>query len=281
MKQEEFREASRRVWEQMASGWDANRHFMWESSRRVGEWLVEKLAPRPGETLLEIAAGMGDTGFVAAQLTGPHGRLISTDFSPGMVEGARRRAAEIGIRNAEFRTLDAECMELDSDSVDGVLCRWGFMLMGDPAAAFRETRRVLRPGGRLCLSVFSAPEKNPWAALPAKAMVEEGLMEPPRPGAPGIFGLSDEARLLRLLHDAGFTDPIVEEVPLSWRHDDFEGYWGFLTEVAGAIATVIGALPAEDRARARRAIEARIAPFRGEHGIELPGVTLNVAAVST
>lgn len=281
MRRDEFREASRRVWEQMASGWDTKRDYMWESSRRVGEWLVEKLAPRPGETLLEIAAGMGDTGFVAAQLIGPDGRLISTDFSPRMVEGARRRAAEMGIQNAEFQTMDAEHMELDRDSVDGVMCRWGYMLMGDPAEALRETCRVLRPGGRLCMSVFAAPEKNPWAALPAKVMVEAGLMQPPAPGAPGIFGLCDEARLLGLLEDVGFTDLVVEEVPLRWRHEDFEEYWGFLTEVAGAIATVIAALPPDGQARTREAVRGAIAPFRGERGIELPGVTLNVAAVAT
>ena len=95
--------------------------------------------------MLELAAGVGDTGFMAARLVGETGRVIITDFAPEMVAAARRRVEESGIRNVEFRVLDAERMDLETDSVDGVLCRWGYMLMIDPAAAFADTRRVLRP----------------------------------------------------------------------------------------------------------------------------------------
>jgi ubiquinone/menaquinone biosynthesis C-methylase UbiE len=80
-------------------------------------------------------------------------RLITTDFSPAMLEAARRRGAELGVANVDYRVIDAERIELHDDSVDGVLCRFWYMLMADPAAAFAETRRVLRPGGRLALAV--------------------------------------------------------------------------------------------------------------------------------
>jgi ubiquinone/menaquinone biosynthesis C-methylase UbiE len=155
------RERSRAVWNDMASGWEANREAIWDDSREVGEWLVAKLAPRPGDTVLELAAGVGDTGFAAARLVGDEGRVLTTDFALEMLAAAQRRAAELGIANTEFRILDAERMDLDTGSVDGVLCRWGYMLMIDPAAAFAETRRVLRPGGRLAFSVWGAPARNP------------------------------------------------------------------------------------------------------------------------
>ena len=71
------------------------------------------------------------------------GRLITTDFSPAMLAAARRRGAELGVANVDYRVMDAERIELDDDSVDGVLCRFGYMLMADPAAALAETRRVL------------------------------------------------------------------------------------------------------------------------------------------
>jgi ubiquinone/menaquinone biosynthesis C-methylase UbiE len=92
--------------------------------------------------VLELAAGAGDTGFAAAS---DAGRLLCTDFSPAMLDVARRRAGELGITNVEFRVLDAEHLDLDTASVDGVLCRLGYMLVADPAAALAETRRVLRP----------------------------------------------------------------------------------------------------------------------------------------
>jgi SAM-dependent methyltransferase len=72
-------------------------------------------------------------------------------------------------------------MDLDDNSVDGVLCRWGYMLMAEPAKALAESRRVLRPGGRLSLSVWGAAERNPWASVPAKALMEHTGAPPPSP----------------------------------------------------------------------------------------------------
>jgi len=278
MNRDEFQKASRTVWDNMAQGWDSNRDYMWETSKAVGLWMVESLGPQEGQTVLELAAGMGDTGFVAAKLLGPQGRLISTDFAPAMVERAERWAADLDVTNAEFRVLNAETMDLADNSVDGVLCRWGYMLMGDPAAALRETRRVLRPGGTLACSVFAGPEQNPWAALPVKALIEAELMQAPVPGSPGILALGNEERLASLVAEAGFAEHRIEEVPLTWRYPDFEAYWQFLTDVAGAIAVLIEALPAADQARAREAIGHAISDFQSASGIALPGMTLNVVA---
>ena len=221
---------------------------------------------------------MGDTEFVAAKLVGDEGLLISTDFSPAMVDGARRRADELGITNAEFYVMDAENMDLETGSVDGALCRWGYMLMSDPGLALKETRRVLKPGGRLCFSVFAGPKQNPWAALPARALIEGGFMETPAPGSPGILALGDKIYLRRLVSEAGFSDHVIEEVPIIWRHRDFEGYWRFLTEVAGAIAALIESLSQGDQAAARKAMQSAVSEFQTESEIALPGVTLNVVA---
>jgi ubiquinone/menaquinone biosynthesis C-methylase UbiE len=278
MNRDEYLQASRNVWEEMAQGWDEHRDYMWETSKAVGLWMVENLKPDGGQTVLELAAGMGDTGFVAAKLLGPEGRLISTDFAPEMVSRAERRATELGISNAEFRVLNAEAMDLESESVDGVMCRWGYMLMGDPAAALGETRRVLRSGGRLVFSVFAGPDQNPWAALPAKALIEEGLMQAPAPGSPGIMALGSRDRLENLVRGAGFAEHTIEDVPLTWRFESFDVYWQFLTEVAGAIAMLIAALPAAKQSTAREAIKRAVADFDSDSGIALPGVTLNVVA---
>jgi ubiquinone/menaquinone biosynthesis C-methylase UbiE len=88
-------------------------------------------------------------------------RLISSDFSPTMLDEARKRGAERGIENVEYEVIDAVKIELEDDSVDGVLCRFGYMLMHDAEAALAETRRVLRPGGRVAFSVWASPERNP------------------------------------------------------------------------------------------------------------------------
>lgn len=275
---DEMRVKSKAIWDEMAGGWERQSDYIWDASRPVGEWMVEKLALQPGQTILELAAGPGMTGFVAARLLGGSGRLISTDFSPPMLEVARRQAEKLGIRNAEFKVMDAERIDLDDDSVDGVLCRWGYMLMMDPARALEETRRILRPGGRLCFSVWGRPQENPWASLPGMVMVSLGKMEMPDPKAPGgIFSMSDPQDIERLLGEAGFEKFEIEPMAVEWKFSDFSEIWSFLTELAGAIALTIRGLDAESVAEVQEALEEQARSFRNE-GYVFPGVTLNVLA---
>jgi SAM-dependent methyltransferase len=180
-----FRDESLGLWDRMAAGWGRDGDSIWEASRAVGEWMVAAVHPGAGDTVLELAAGPGDTGFAAASLVGDSGRLICTDFAPEMVAVARSRGAALGLANVEYQVLDAERIELDSESVDCVLCRWGYMLMENPALALRETRRVLGSGGRLALSVWGEPADNAWASVPAAVLVNGGWLEPPSPRAPG------------------------------------------------------------------------------------------------
>jgi SAM-dependent methyltransferase len=274
----EYRKSSFDIWQKMAAGWDRRRQWMWDASRPVGEQMVAKLDPQPGQTILELAAGTGETGFAAAARLGDTGRLISTDFSPQMLDAARRRAGELGLSNVEFRVMDAERMDLADDSVDGVLCRFGFMLMADPAAALSETRRVLRAGGRLSLSVWGALEHNPWAALAGGVLVAQGHLPMPQPGEPGIFALGSEERIRELVIPAGFGTVPVEAVPVEWRFEDFEAYWSFLQEVAGVVAVVLERLTDDQRAQVRDAIESGSAGFRANGGYTMPGVALNAVA---
>ncbi len=171
-------------------------------SRRCTTGCSGELEPRPGDTVLELASGTGELGFKVAGIIGDDGRLISTDFSPDMIEVARRYGAERGVENVEFRVMDAEQIDLENDSVDGVLCQSGYMLMADVEAALAETRRVLRPGRRLAMSVWGAPERNPWASIGARILVERGHMPPPEPGRPGVFSMAAEERTRALLAGA-------------------------------------------------------------------------------
>ena len=194
---DDYRQQSLANWERLAQVWADEREFLWSVSHRVGTWLVAHVDPQPGQTILELAAGTGETGFAAAARSAPRVELISTDFSPKMVEAARKRGKELGIENVEYRVLDAENMDLEDDSVDGVLCRWGYMLMADPGRRARRDPARAAPGGRLAFSVWAPADRNPWATLPAVALVERGHMPPPEPGAPGIFALADPAASAR------------------------------------------------------------------------------------
>ena len=196
---EAARQQSRAAWRAVASGWYAQREELWKASRPVSDWMIRRLDPQPGDTVLELAAGLADTGLMAARLVGEAGRVMVTDFTPEMVAAARRRAEELGVHNVEFRVLDAERMDLQTDSVEGVLCRWAYMLMIDPAAAFAETRRVLRLGGLLAFSVWAARERNPALSLAGTVLVELGQIPPPDPEAPGAFVMADPGCIRELV----------------------------------------------------------------------------------
>ena len=273
----EARERSRSVWDAMAPGWETFREKLWEFSRPVSEWLVERLNPRPGQAILDVAAGLGETGFLAARRVGETGRVLVTDFAPSMVAAARRRAVELGVTNADFRELDAERMDLESERVDGVVCRWGYMLMADPAAAFGETFRVMRPSGSLAFSVFGAAERNPWASLIGRILVSERHIPPPGPGSPGIFALSDPKRIHELLAGARFAPPDVVEMPLTWRFSTPDEHWWVLTEMAGAISPVLRGLAPEAQAKVRGQLGEMAQSFWSDDGYAFPVLCLNVA----
>ena len=278
MDRDEYRRTSLEGWATMASGWERRRGDMEKVSRPVQKWLVRELDPQPGQTILELAAGPGDTGFSAAALLGDEGRLISTDFSPEMVEVARRRSEELGLHNVEHRAMDAERLELEDDSVDGVICRWGFMLMADPAAALAETRRVLRPGGRLVLAVWRGPEQNPWVALGGRLLVGLGLVPPPEPDAPGMFVFASGDRVRSLLGAAGFSSVRIDDVPLVFDYDDVAGYVATARDTGGAFYRAWGEASEEQRETITHGLEEAFAPFEVDGRYELPGLSLVAVA---
>ncbi len=263
-------------WEALAPRWARERELLWRGTRPVGEWLVERLDPQPGQTVLDLAAGTGDTGFLAAPRLAPGGLLITADREPGMVEAARQHAAALGVANADFRVLDAERLDLPDASVDGVLNRFGYILRGDPPPALREIRRILRPGGRLAFAVWAARELNPWMTLPADVMVERGHLRPPDEGERRLSARRNPDAIARLLAEAGFGEPEIEEMPVAYRFTDPEELWVFVSELRGPIALALAKLPEDERAEIRREVERRTP--RVDNGFELGGISVNVVA---
>jgi SAM-dependent methyltransferase len=261
-----YREQSLETWGQMAAGWQARRDWLMEITGGVKAWLAEKADPQPGQTVLDIAAGTGDLGFDIAERVGEDGRVLSTDFAPEMVEVARGFGEARGLQNVEYRVLDAERMDLDDDSVDVAVCRWGYMLMADPGAALKETRRVLRDGGPLAFAVWRTPDLNPWAAIPGMTLVQRGHMPAPEPGMPGIFALGEPDRVRELLAGAGFGEPEIEEIAFDFHYADSDDLWDALVSLAGPLARVVKALPDDEREATREAIMENIAPYRNPNG---------------
>jgi SAM-dependent methyltransferase len=273
------REAVLAIAEAIAPTWERRRADIEEVATPVRDWMLRELRPKEGDTVLELAAGVGDTGFEAAEIIGDSGLLITSDLSPAMLDAARRRGAELGLANVDYRILDAERIELDTDSVDGVLCRFGYMLLPDPAVAFAETRRVLRSGGRVALAVWGSLEQNPFFAIIGISLVQRGHIPPPEaPPAPGPFSMASAERLEGLLHGAGFAEVRTEEVRGRFVIPDVDEYLSVIADTAGPIALALRGLAESDRAAVRTDVEDSLRRFAAGDGYELPCVALCAVA---
>jgi SAM-dependent methyltransferase len=266
-------------WEQAATGWGKHAERMREFGMPVSSWMIEHARLQPGQRVLELAAGPGDTGFLAAELIRPGGTLLSTDAAETMLEVARARAAEMGIDNVEFKRVELEWIDLDTASVDVVLCKWGLMFSVDPEAALRETRRVLRPGGRIALAAWDEPQFNEWATIPTRALVELGHTAPPDPDAPGMFILSAPGRLQELLESAGFVDVLVDAVPTPRSFASVEAYVAETREISSMFGQLFDPLSDSQREEVVHKIAALAQPDTAADGsVSFTGRSLVAAA---
>jgi ubiquinone/menaquinone biosynthesis C-methylase UbiE len=261
------------AWDAVAPGWERRAELFSTATRELSQRLVALLDPKPGETVLELAAGLGETGFEAAERLGPEGRLLSTDAAPGMVAAARRRADELMAQNVEFRLIDATAIDLPDAAVDGVLCRFGVMLVPEPARGFAEIARVLRPNGRVALAVWGAPDDNDWMTAAGRAALELELVERPDPKAPGPFRLSDVTELRDLVATAGLEIDALEEVRVAWRARSLDEWWDATRDMSRMLCTLLERLDPAEVEMLRRAAGARFAAYVAADGsIAVPGI---------
>ena len=183
-----------------------------------------------------------------------------------MLDAARRRAAELGLEDVSFAVEDAAALTFDDDAFDGILCRWGLMLVPDMDAAAAEMRRVARPGGRVALAVWASPDANEWMTASGRAALELGLTEPPDPEAPGPFRLSGEGALEAVLSGAGLSVQALEDVPLMWHASSVDEWWEISTDMSRLLALLRAQLTDDQLADVRQAAERRLARYLDPDG---------------
>jgi SAM-dependent methyltransferase len=277
-----YRQASLEGWEDAASGWVRRQAQMREFAAPVSHWMLEAISPQPGQRVLELAAGLGETGMLAAEMVAPIGDVIVSDQAEAMLEGARARAGSLGLDNVDFQVLNAEWIDLPLASVDAVLCRWGYMLLLDPATALTETRRVLRSGGRVALAVWASLEVNPWALEPIQELIVRGFKQPGDPAAqppPGPFALSDPDQISTLLAGAGFSEIHVEALELRRRHPDFDDMWETTLDLSRDFHDAVLSRPQDEIDAIKASLADRFAAHSAADGtLEIPAVTLVASA---
>ena len=271
---DDYRRESRVRWGEQASGWSARAEELGRLTMPVSVWLVDALALQPGHEVLELAAGTGEVGFLAAEQIAPGGTLISSDFAPEMITAAQARAEQLGITNVRFRQIDAEGIDQPAATLDGVICRWGYMLMADGEAALRETRRVLRPGARVALAAWTGPSENPWASIPGSELVERGHLERPDPDAPGQFAWARAGTIEEHLDAAGFGESVVETVDFAFVQPSVDAWIAATRDFASRFRAALDDLTAAERDDAIAAMRERALQYVQEDGsIVLPART--------
>jgi len=244
--------------------------------RPLGLAAMQRLAPAPGEQVVDVGCGCGDTSLELARRVGPEGGVLGLDISAPMLEVARSRAETAGLRNLTFHEADAQTASLPDDR-DAVFSRFGVMFFADPAAAFGNLRRSLRPGGRLAFVCWRPLAENLWMRLPAEAAA--GLVPPappPEPGTPGPFAFADPDRVRGILTAAGFTG--IDISP----HDEAIG--GLDLEGTVAMSFRVGPLGAILRERPdlapvlRDRVRTAVSPWLRGDAVYMPSATWLVSA---
>ena len=267
MSADELREQTRASWAESAPFWGQAADRFQSFAAPVSDWIIEHAELAPGQRVLEIACGAGETGLMAARAVAPDGRVLLTDTAEPMIDVARERAEAAGVENVDFKVVDAEWIDEPTASFDAIVCRWGLMFPVDVEAAFRECRRVLKPGARLSTSAWAAPDENAWATEVNAELLEQGLTEPPPPGdVPGPFRFADPGRLIALFEGAGFTDITVEPLPLPGVYDDFDDFWALHSELSVGIRRALAITNERGVEALKAGIARRLERHRGDDG---------------
>ncbi len=247
-------------------------------TRPYAEALVALVAPKPGARVLDVATGSGVVAVEAALRIGPDGAVTATDLVPEWEPYLAATASEAGVMNVSFSAMPSEALTLPDASFDAVLCQFGLMFADDPVQALREMRRVLRPGGKLGVTVWSVPERLGVflltrlvsAALPPPP--EEPIATPWRLGAPGLIE--------GLVREAGFRDVALTPLTLSFIVDDAEEEWNQWRKAEHPVAQALFSLPVERQDQIGEEAIATLEALRGEDGvIRVPSEALLVSAV--
>ncbi len=266
----QYKQTTRQQWQDAAEAW-----HRWGPT--LGRWLgpstelmLDLARIRPGDQVLDVAAGAGDQTIACARRVGSTGRVLATDIAPRILEYAASEAERLGLTQIGVRAMDGENLDLPEASFDAVISRVGLIYFPDQARALAGILRVLRPGGRLAAIVYSTADRNQFFSLPVSIIRRRAGLGPPLPGQPGPFSLGGPGVLEEALRAAGFRDVESRTVPAPLRMASSADCVRFEKESFGALHQMLAGLPPDAADEAWDEIGRELARFDGPDGFEGP-----------
>jgi ubiquinone/menaquinone biosynthesis C-methylase UbiE len=236
----QYKEEERQSWDRVANNWQKWWKTIEKGAEKVSRRLIELAEIKSGSKVLDIATGIGEPAITAAKKVGGSGHVLATDISPQMLSVAKERAISLGLQNLiEFKEGDIETIELPSSAFDAVLCRWGLMFLPDLKAGLSNIYQSLLNDCRFAAAVWASPAQDTLIATMMNTIMKETNSQPPPPGTPGPFSLSDENSLKNSFMIAGFKDPAVERMNVSFEFDSPSDFTAWTTETAAPLQKMI------------------------------------------
>ena len=257
-----------------ADWWSAGQAARQQRYGAATEMMLNLAGIQAGSRVLDVAAGTGESTLMAAARVGSKGHVVAADVSASMLNVAAEAARKAGMTNVETRVMNAENLELDTDSFDAVVCRVALMLFPNPAKALAEMRRVVKPGGKVAVMVMAALEKNPYHGILHKTVHRLGNIPPPAAGEPWMYGLGELGALEEVYRRADFLNVSVRAVPIQRRSPSAAAAVENMKKGAGDHRELVNRLNEADREKAWAEITEQFKRFEGPNGFEIPGEVL-------
>jgi len=257
--------------------WVENIDFAESFMIPMSDRLIERIAAKKGEKILDVGCGGGITTLKLAALAGEDGGVLGVDVSRQIIDVAIKRAEDSA--NIEFQHSDAASTEFGENKFDLITSRFGVMFFDDPVAAFKNLHLSLKPTGRLVFLCWRTPQENPWMAEPAAATFQilPPPMEKPAPTDPGPFSLGEAEHLTNVLQLAGFTNINLDPVDLSLPMSSVDTAVGFLTRL-GPAADALKEASDDQRVEVIAAIRSVMEKYSNVDGVLAPAATWIVSA---
>ena len=239
----------------------------------VADLVIDRAKLKPGERVIDVGCGSGATAIAFAREVAPSGHVLGVDISGPMLERARQSAPkDLPI---DFVLADATVYPFEPASFDVLASRFGVMFFADPALSFANMRKALRPSGRLAFACWREPRENPFFMAPLQAAYKHVPKLPQQgPEDPGPFAFASEARVRRILDEAGFTDVQMEPCPLLLDAAIGRGLDGAVQGALeiGPVSRALEGQPEELRKAAAASIREALTPFAKGDAVLLPAL---------